>query len=117
MRIVVFVCALATALPAMGAEKSPEAYIAFANSGGIQDWRALDDKGLYVRGTNRQWYYATLFASCFGLSTSHSVAFVTSPGGSLDKFSSIVVENSRCPVTSLVKSDPPPERARSAEKK
>ncbi|MBX7197874.1 MAG: hypothetical protein K1X51_00690 [Rhodospirillaceae bacterium] len=78
---------------------------------------ARDDKGLYVQGTDRQRYYATLFSSCFGLATSHSVAFITGPGGSFDKFSSIAVENSRCPVTSLVKSDPPPEKERTAKEK
>lgn len=98
------------ALPTAAAEKSAEAHIAFANAGGIDDWRALDDKGLYVRGPHRQWYYATLFSSCFGLSTANSVAFITSPGGSFDKFSTIIADGSRCPVVSVVKSEPPPKK-------
>ena len=117
MRLAIAVFALAAALPAIAAEKSAETYIPFANTGGIQDWRALDDKSLYVRGTNRQWYYATLFSSCFGLSTANGVAFVTSPGGSFDKFSTILVEGSRCPVISLVKSEPPPTKEKAEKKK
>ena len=116
MRRAALAWAMIAALPAAAADKSAESTIVFADSGGIQDWQAVDDKGLYVRGTNRQWYYATLFSPCFGLSTSHSVAFITSPGGSFDKFSSIVVENSRCPVTSLVKSDPPPKKEPAGKK-
>ena len=92
------------------AAKAAEAQILFANHGGIQDWRALDEKGLYLRGSNRQWYYATLFASCFGLRYADGIGFVTSPGGSFDKFSAILVEGSKCPVVSLVKSDPPPKK-------
>lgn len=118
MRHAVLACALLAALPAAAAEKSAEAHIAFANTGGIRDWRALDDKSLFVQGTNRQWYYATLFSSCFGLSTTHNLAFLTSPpDGSFDRFSSLLVEGSRCPVVSLVKSDPPPGEAQAGKKK
>lgn len=109
MRHALLACVAIAALPAAAAEKSAEAHIPFANSGGIRDWRALDDKSLFVQGTDRQWYHATLFSSCFGLSTTHNLAFVTSPpDGSFDRFSSLLVEGSRCPVVSLVKSDPPP---------
>jgi hypothetical protein len=113
-RIVLGAAAFGVAASAAGAAepaaKITEAQILFADHGGIQDWRALDDKGLYVRGQNRQWYYATLFSSCFGLSTANGIAFVPSPGGGFDKFSAIIVEGNKCPVVSLVKSDPPPRK-------
>lgn len=106
---IAFVALALVALPAAAAETSAEAHIPFANTGGIQDWRALDNKGLYVQGTGRQWYYATLMGPCFGLDTAQGVGFVTSPSdGSFDKFGAVTVGDQRCQVTSLVKSDPPP---------
>jgi hypothetical protein len=92
------------------AAKPAEAQILFANHGGIQDWHALDDKGLYVRGQDRQWYYATLFASCFRPAHRQRGSFVPAPGRGFDKFSAVVVEGSKCPVVFLVKSDPPPQK-------
>lgn len=110
-RIAAGVAVLLTAAAAgAAAPKAKEAQILFANQGGIRDWRALDEKGLYVRGQDGQWYYATLFASCFGLPSATGIGFVTTPGGGFDKFSAIVVENNKCPVVSLVKSDPPPKK-------
>lgn len=107
MRLTVLALVTIAALPVAAAEKSAEAYIPFANSGGIRDWRALDEKGLYVQGPQRQWYYATLFGPCYGLPWAQSIAFVTTPADSFDRFSSVLVQNNRCPVTSLVKSDSP----------
>src|SRR3954466_13230537 len=105
IRLLIGIAAVFWLSPAQAQDKTPpkpaQAQIPFADHGGIQDWRAIDDKGLYVRGQNRQWYYATLFSSCFGLKVANGVAFVTSPGGAFDKFSAILVENSRCPVVSL----------------
>ena len=109
---------LFAAAPAGAAEpktKSAEAQILFANQGGIQDWRAHDDEGLYVRDRNGQWYYASLFSTCFGLSTANGIGFVTTPGGGFDRFSAIMVEGNKCPVVSLLKSDPP--KAKSKPKK
>ncbi|MHB1204150.1 MAG: DUF6491 family protein [Rhodospirillaceae bacterium] len=108
--IAALVLAASLARAAEPTAKPVEAQILFANQGGIRDWRALDDKGLYVRGQDGQWYYATLFASCFGLPSTTGIGFVTTPGGGFDKFSAIVVENNKCPVVSLVKSDPPPKK-------
>lgn len=107
MRLTVLALIMIAAFPATAAENSAEAYIPFANSGGIRDWRALDEKGLYVQGPKRQWYYATLIGPCYGLPWAHSIAFVTNPADSFDKFSAVLVQNNRCPVTSLVKTDSP----------
>ena len=44
-----------------------EASIPFAaNHGGILNWRADGNKGLYVQGPRRQWYYAKFIGSCLG---------------------------------------------------
>lgn len=110
MRSAALAALMIAACPAMSAEKSAEVYIPFANSGGIRDWRALDEKGLYVQGPKRQWYYATLIGPCYGLPWAHSIGFVTNPADSFDKFSAVLVQNHRCPVTSLVKTDSPDQK-------
>jgi hypothetical protein len=94
----------------------PEIAIPFANHGGIRDWAADHDKGLWVQDAHRRWYYAKLMGPCFGLSFAQSIGFDTHPMGRFDKFSAIVVPGSgRCTVQSLTASDPPKsekERAR-----
>jgi hypothetical protein len=92
----------------------PETAIPFANQGGIRDWEADHDKGLWVQDVHRRWYYAKLMGPCIGLSFAHSIGFDTHPMGRFDRFSAIVVPGSgRCTVQSLTASDPPkPEKER-----
>jgi hypothetical protein len=92
----------------------PETAIPFANNGGIRDWEADHDKGLWVQDVHRRWYYAKLMGPCIGLNFAQSIGFDTHPMGRFDKFSAIVVPGSgRCTVQSLTASDPPkPEKER-----
>lgn len=88
-----------------------EASIPFADLGGIEDWRANGDQGLWIRGRSKhQWYYAELLGHCSGLSFRDAIGFVIEPYGSFDKFSSIVVEGRICPIKSLKESTPPPSK-------
>ena len=87
-----------------------QASIPFAALGGIEDWRANGDKGLWIRGRSHKWYYAELMGSCIGLGFRDRIGFVIEPYGSFDKFSSIVVEGRVCPIRTLRESDPPPPR-------
>ena len=87
-----------------------EASIPFAAIGGIEDWRANGDKGLWIRGRSHRWYYAELLGSCTGLGFEDRIGFVIEPYGSFDKFSSIVVEGRVCPIRTLRESDPPPPK-------
>ncbi len=103
------------ALPLLAAEKEPpgkEATISFVNMGGIQDWRPDGEKGLYIDGPNRQWYYATFMSQCIGLNFTEHVGFVSEPNGNLDKFSSVLVDHRECHIKSLVTSDPPPKKTK-----
>ena len=84
-----------------------EARIVFADNGGIQDWEADGDKGIYLQDRHRQWYYARLMSPCLDLPFAQTIGFDTEPGGTFDKFSSIKVRRHTCNVTSLVRSDPP----------
>jgi hypothetical protein len=87
----------------------PDASIPFANHGGIRDWAADRDQGLWVQDTRRNWYYAKLLGPCFGLDFAWSIGFDTRPMGTFDRFSSIVVpRQGRCMIQSLSPSEGPP---------
>jgi len=106
----------AALLAAMGAAfageaTTPKAYIPFANHGGIRDWKADRDQGLWVQDIHRQWYYAKLMAPCTGLNFAQTIAFDTHPLGRFDQFSSILVlgpGGGRCAVQSFTPSGAPP---------
>jgi len=77
--------------------------------GGIYDWAAAGDRGIYIESIDRQWYNAKLLAPCINLPFALRVGFVSEPGnGNFDRFSSILVRGQECPVISLSKSGPPP---------
>lgn len=79
-----------------GAATTQNASIPFAAIGGIHDWKADGDKGLYVESLQHKWFYAKLMGPCTGLQFKDRVAFMTEPGGDLDKFSAIIVEGHVC---------------------
>lgn len=85
--VLILVAALGTA----GANARVEASIPFANHGGINDWRANGTKGIWVQGTDRQWYYGTFFGTCFGLNSALQVGFVPEVTGEFNRWSSIIV--------------------------
>ncbi|MEJ1963321.1 MAG: DUF6491 family protein [Gammaproteobacteria bacterium] len=87
---------------------APEPAIPFANHGGIYDWSADRDQGLWVQDIHRQWYYAKLMGPCIGLNFAQTLGFDTHPLGRFDRFSAIVVPGTgRCVVQSLSLSDGP----------
>ena len=99
---------LALAGTAVAAPAAPDVSIPFANHGGIRDWAADHDRGLWVQDVHRQWYYAKLMGPCIGLPFAQSIGFDTHPLGRFDKFSAIVVPGSgRCVVQSFTLSGGP----------
>jgi hypothetical protein len=99
--------------PAFAAETAaqPPASIAFANHGGIWNWQADKDQGLWVQSNSRQWYYAKFMGPCIGLDFANAVGFDTRPMGTFDRFSAVVVPNwGKCQVRSFELSDGPPAR-------
>ena len=94
------------------------AYIPFANHGGIRDWHADRDQGLWVQDIHRQWYYAKLMGTCIGLDFAQSIGFDTHPLGRFDQFSSIFVPGGgRCAVQSFTVSGAPPSAKAKADAK
>jgi hypothetical protein len=95
---------------AADAPVKPQASIPFADHGGIWNWEANADKGLWIQSNNRQWYYATFMGPCIGLDSANSVGFDTRPMGTFDRFSAVVVPRwGRCQVQSFELSDGPPK--------
>jgi hypothetical protein len=87
---------------------TPEPSIPFANHGGIRDWHADRDRGLWVQDVHGKWYYARLMGPCTGLDFAETIGFDTRPMGTFDRFSAIIVPRyGRCVVQSLAPSGPP----------
>ena len=107
MSILLALTAAAAALPPVPAGR--EASIPFFNSLSSPDWRVDGDRGVYVRGAGRQWYYARFMGNCPRARNALALGFRTGPSSSLDKFSTIYAEGSVCPLVSLVESDAPPK--------
>ncbi|HVY82401.1 MAG TPA: DUF6491 family protein [Steroidobacteraceae bacterium] len=107
--------AVAAADTAADSSATPEPSIAFANHGGIRDWRADKDRGLWVQDVHGNWYYATLMGPCTGLDFAERIAFDTRPNGSFDRWSAIIVPHyGRCTVQSFRQSGAPSGRQKSA---
>jgi hypothetical protein len=122
LRTSLTVCALAI-LPlstsfAIDDAPVPRAEIPFANHGGIRDWAADRDKGLWVQGLNKQWLYATFMGPCNGLDFANSIAFDTRPMGTFDRWSSVIVPGrQRCVIAKLTPSDGPVAKHKASEVK
>jgi Family of unknown function (DUF6491) len=88
-----------------------EVQIPFAKTN-IWNWQVVDDKTVLIQDQSRRWYKATLFGTCINLAFADRIGFDSSPSGTFDKFSAIRVRGQRCPLSSLVKTDPPAKKAK-----
>jgi hypothetical protein len=99
------------------AEPAKEAAIPFINlRQSIHSWQDDGQTGLWIEDVRKQWYYAKLQGPCAGLEFAVQLGFQTKTVNSLDKFGTVIVPGSgRCPIMSLVKSDPPPDKKKRHE--
>ena len=96
---------------AAGAEVSlTDASIAFADQGGVRDWRATGPREIYFEDTHGHWFRATLMASSPDMPFVDAIRIDPSPGGALDKWSAIYVKGQRYPFQSFEKAAGPPPR-------
>jgi Family of unknown function (DUF6491) len=93
------------------AAPAAEVQIPFAKHN-IWNWQVVDDKTVLIQDQGRRWYKATLFGNCFNLSFATQIGFDSSPGGTFDKFSALLVRDQRCPLSSLVKTTAPPTKTK-----
>ena len=111
--------ALATAAGAQAAAPAAQAQasIPFANNGGIRNWHADRDKGLWIQDSHGKWYYAEfLGGTCRGLNFATTIGFDTLPSGTLDRSTTVVVpREGRCPLQSVVSSTGPDKRKKAEQ--
>jgi hypothetical protein len=90
--------------------EAPEAWIPFADHGGIWNWEADGERGLWVQSSHRTWYYGAFSGPCVGLQFHEALKFRFSPSGTLDRFSEVETGDSggRCWFKSFKASEAPP---------
>lgn len=117
---------LALAGPALAAKPTPhiwpelgvETQIIFANHGEIRNFEADGQDGIWLEDRKRRWYYAELLGGCQGLNFAQGVGFDTGGSSNFDKFSSIIVDEWKCPVVSVVTAEKPlPRKERERRRK
>lgn len=93
--------------------RTPPAEIAFANHGGIDDWRSDGDRTIYFKGNGNRWYKAVLFAPATDLGFREGLRIDTGPTDTLDKWSAVIIHGQRYPFTSFEAiAGKPPKSAR-----
>ncbi len=113
-----FVLALAacsaadTGVPSAG---GTETAIPFVRTNGILEWRAAGEEALYIRSNSGGWYFVRTMSPCTRLKTAITLGFITSAGDQLDRYGAILAEGQRCPIESVVRSEPPPEALKEAK--
>jgi len=93
--------------------QAEEARIPFVGFRNIHTFHPVGDEIVYLQDTRRNWYRATLTGPCFNLPQAIRIGVDTRfNGDTLDHTSTFIVDGERCPIQSLVRSDPPPPRPR-----
>lgn len=93
--------------PRQWAEFGVEARIVFANSGGIRNFEANGDRGLWIEDRQRRWYYARIIGPCHNLEFAHGLSFDTRGASTLDRFGGVVADGEYCQFESLVTAEKP----------
>lgn len=88
-------------------EYGVEARIAFANNGGIRNFEANGDRGLWIEDRQHRWYYARIIGPCTDLDHANGLAFDTRGSTTLDKFGGVIVGRDYCQFDSLVTAEKP----------
>lgn len=89
------------------AQEGKDAVIDYAAGGGIRDWHAENDRGIYVRDSRNDWYYIQFKAPCPGVLTGQQIAFDTDVVGRFDKLSRVVTQTETCGVESIQRTKAP----------
>lgn len=98
--------------PSDDAARPEEARIPFIGFNAIRTFHPVSDEIVYLQDQRRNWYRATLFGPCYNIQSALRLGVDTRFGSTLDNTSSFLVEGRSCRIQSLVRSDPPPRRAR-----
>lgn len=92
-------------------EVGEEATIAFPAHGGVRNFRADTDRGVWIEDQRRNWYYASFIGTCRDIRWVDAIAIDTYGSSRLDKHSRIIAGNDVCQISRLLTADKPlPER-------
>ena len=100
-------CAGSTVGSSTTSALGPQAKIPFVQYDNIRDFDAVDDETVYLQAQNRQWYRADLIGPCIGLEFATGIGVDARPSGTLDRFSTLIVDGQRCQISSLSPSESP----------
>jgi hypothetical protein len=89
-----------------------EVSIPFASFRNVRDFHPVSRGVVYLQDRSRNWYRATLAFPCLDLPWAHRIGIDTNGGNNVDQFSSLIVGRERCRIASLVRSGPPPKKAK-----
>lgn len=102
--------AILLALQSAAQPQTEQARIPFASFRSIHSFHPVGEDVVYLQDQQRDWYRAELSGPCFNIATALRIGLDTRPGDTVDNTSSFIVDGQRCPIHSLVRSDPPPRR-------
>ncbi|MDG2533383.1 DUF6491 family protein [Sphingomonas sp. HITSZ_GF] len=104
--------------PTPGPKSGEQATIPFLTRSDVRTFEPTDSgDGVYIEDSRRNWYYASFFGRCLDLPWATGVGFKTFPGASrIDRGDTIFAGDSRCTISSIVHSGPPPEKPKKAKK-
>jgi Family of unknown function (DUF6491) len=88
-------------------EVGVEASIAFPSNGGVRNFRADDDRGVWIEDQRRNWYYASFMGHCRDIRWADAIGFDTYGSARLDRNSRLIVGNEVCSISRLVTADKP----------
>lgn len=88
-------------------EVGQEADISFPALGGIRNFRADNDKGVWIEDQRRNWYYASFIGTCPEIRFAHGIGIDTRGSARFDRFSKILVGDNVCAIATLVTADKP----------
>jgi Family of unknown function (DUF6491) len=116
MKMLIALILAAVPLP-LAADETPardvgvEGNISFPAQGGIRNFRADNDKGVWLEDRQRKWYYASFIGPCPEIRFAQGIGIDTRGSARFDKFSRILVGKNSCAIATLVTADKPlPER-------
>lgn len=79
----------------------------------IRDFHPDGERGVWLQDRARNWYYARIAGSCFGLPQATAIGVDTRFGGNaLDSTGTLLVDGERCRIDRLTASGPPTKKAR-----
>jgi hypothetical protein len=112
MKTLIAILLAASPLP-LAAEEAPprevgvEGNISFPAQGGIRNFRADNDRGVWLEDRQRNWYYASFLGPCPEIRFAQGIGIDTRGSARFDRFSKILVGDNACAIATLVTADKP----------